>query len=482
MESLSCPICLEHLKEPVTTACGHSYCMDCIEGCWDQDEAKGVYRCPQCRQTFIPRPVLMKNIMLADVVEKLKKTGLQVSPSAHYYAGPGDVACDVCTGRRFTAVKTCLGCLASYCNTHLQPHCQSEELKMHKLVDTSTELQDKVCSHPESQPEVICQTDQQCLCYLCTMEEHTGHERVSSETKKADKQKQLGLKQGKLHYQQRIQESERKLMELKQTMTIITDFTQSAVEDSEKIFAEMICSMERRRSEVKDMIRAQENAAARRTEGLQKILEQEIAELMRRRDAELDQLSSTEEHIPFLQTAQSLGDLVDPKGLCSPLISSALGFDDLKRKITELKKRLDHICQEEVEKMSCSAIEHHCKKWGSITPVHSVLTTPSYQVTGQEVTLNLLRKEQGFGFRMVGGYDTFEKILITDIVRHSAAHRDGRLKRGDELVAVNNVPVNQKTHEDVVALIRKAGQNGQVTLMVRRNIQTDIYHQESKGM
>ncbi|XP_034143846.1 E3 ubiquitin/ISG15 ligase TRIM25-like, partial [Esox lucius] len=256
MESLNCPICLEHLKEPVTTACGHSYCMDCIEGCWDQDEPKGVYRCPQCRQTFIPRPVLMKNIMLADVVEKLKKTGLQVSPSAHYYAGPGDVACDVCTGRRFTAVKTCLGCLASYCDTHLQPHYQSEELKMHKLVDTSTELQDKVCSHPESQPEVICQTDQQCLCYLCTMEEHTGHERVSSETKKADKQKQLGVKHEKSHYQQRIQEREIKLMELKQTMTFIKCVVQAAVEDSEKIFTEMICSMARRHSEVKDMIRA----------------------------------------------------------------------------------------------------------------------------------------------------------------------------------------------------------------------------------
>ncbi|XP_034143595.1 E3 ubiquitin/ISG15 ligase TRIM25-like [Esox lucius] len=408
MESLRCPICLEHLKEPVTTACGHSYCMDCIEGCWDQDEAKGVYRCPQCRQTFIPRPVLMKNIMLADLVENLK-TGLQVSPSALHYAGPGDVACDVCTGRRFKAVKTCLGCLASYCDTHLQPHYQSEELKKHKLVDTSTQIQ-----------------------------------------------KQLGVKHEKSHYQQRIQERERKLIELKQTMTFIKHIVQTAVEDSEKIFAEMICSMARRRSEVKEMIRAQEKAELSRVEEHLGQLEQEIAEL--RRDDELEQLSHTEDHMSLLQTAQSLGDLVDPKAPCRSLVSFSLGFDDLKREVTELIKKMDHICQEELEKMSCSAKKQHSGKWWGF---------------GLVMTLNMLTGDQGFGFRLVGGRETSEKILITDIVRHSAAHRDGRLKRGDELVAVDNVPVNQKTHEDVVALIGKAGQNGQVTLMVRR-VQMDI--------
>ncbi len=54
-----------------------------------------VYSCPQCRQTFSPRPALARNTMLAEVVEKLKKTKL----SADCDAGAGDVQCDVCTGR-----------------------------------------------------------------------------------------------------------------------------------------------------------------------------------------------------------------------------------------------------------------------------------------------------------------------------------------------------------------------------------------------
>uniref|UniRef100_A0A8C1VB45 RING-type domain-containing protein n=1 Tax=Cyprinus carpio TaxID=7962 RepID=A0A8C1VB45_CYPCA len=75
-EEFSCSVCLNLLNEPVTIPCGHSYCMSCITGFWNK---KRVYSCPQCRQTFTLRPVLGKNTMLAEVVEKLKKTNLQAA-------------------------------------------------------------------------------------------------------------------------------------------------------------------------------------------------------------------------------------------------------------------------------------------------------------------------------------------------------------------------------------------------------------------
>ncbi len=72
------------------------------------------------------------------------------------------------------------------------------------------------------------------------------------------------------------------------------------MEDSERVFTELIRTIEKRRSEVKQLIRDQERAAVSRAEEQLERLEQEINDL-KRRDAELKQLSETQDHVHFLQ-------------------------------------------------------------------------------------------------------------------------------------------------------------------------------------
>ncbi|XP_014025641.1 tripartite motif-containing protein 16 [Salmo salar] len=350
-DQFCCSLCLDLLKEPVAIPCGHSYCRICIEGCWDQDVLKGVYSCPQCRETFTPRPTLRKNNMLTEIVEKLKKTGLQAAPPpALCYAGPGDVACDVCTGtRKQKALMSCLACLASYCETHLQSHYESPALKKHKLVKATTQLQEKICSHHDKLLEVYCRTDQLCICLLCTMDEHKGHDTVSAAAERTEKQRQLGMSQQKV--QQRFQEREKELKELQQAVESLKRSAQAAVEDSDQIFTELIRSIERRSSEVKELIRAQVKAQVSQAEGLLEQLKQEIAEL-RKRSTELEQLSHTEDHIHFLQSYQSVSNTSVSSDLPSIVVRPLQYFGDVSKTVSELREKLEDFLKGEWTKIS----------------------------------------------------------------------------------------------------------------------------------
>ncbi|MGH0152764.1 UNVERIFIED_CONTAM: hypothetical protein FKN15_039149 [Acipenser sinensis] len=347
-DEFSCPVCLEILKDPVTTACGHSYCMGCIKNCWDQTDHTGVYSCPQCRETFTPRPVLRRNTMLAEVVEKLKKTGLNPHP-AQSYSVPGDVLCDFCTGRKFKAVKSCLICLASYCETHVKPHYEGAAFKRHKLVNAIGNLELTLCAEHQRLCEVFCRTDQICICLLCSQDEHKSHDTVSAEKERTEKQKQLGETQTEI--QQRIQERLKEVEELKQAVESLKKSACIEIKESEKIFTELIRSIEKIHTKVIELIGANEKAAVNQAEGRMKKLEQEISEL-RRRNAELKQLSETEDHIHFLQNFQSFCVPPESGDLPSITVNTDISFGAVRNAVYELKDHIEDFCKGELVKIT----------------------------------------------------------------------------------------------------------------------------------
>lgn len=171
----------------MTLVCGHSFCMDCVNNYWDQEETRGTCSCPQCRHAFNLRPMLKKSTVLADLVEKMS-VEQQPCPPGKDEVRTGGVDCDFCSVKKLKAVKSCLVCLASYCATHLQPHYESAVFKKHKLVEVTTCIQDKICSKHDKLLEVYCRTDGQCICLLCVMDDHKGHDTVSAAAERKDKQ------------------------------------------------------------------------------------------------------------------------------------------------------------------------------------------------------------------------------------------------------------------------------------------------------
>nr|XP_020512579.1 tripartite motif-containing protein 16-like [Labrus bergylta] len=342
-ETFSCSICLYLLKDPGTLTCGHSYCMKCIKSHWDKEDEKTVYSCPQCRQTFTARPDLRKNTMLADLVEELKKTGLQAAPADHCYAGSEDVACDVCTGRKLKACKSCLQCLASYCEKHLQPHYAAPPLKKHKLVEPSKKLQENVCSRHDEVMKMFCRTDQQSICYLCREDEHKGHDTVSAAAERSEKQRELEV--SRQNIQQRIQDREKDVKLLQQEVEAINGSADKTVGNSEKMFTELIRLMVKRRSDVKQQVRSQQQTEVSRVREIQEKLEQEITEL-KRRDAEMKKLSHTQDHNQFLHDYPSLSPLSESTRSSSIKIRPLRYFEDVTAAVSEVRDKLQDVLRE----------------------------------------------------------------------------------------------------------------------------------------
>ncbi|XP_024153025.1 E3 ubiquitin/ISG15 ligase TRIM25-like [Oryzias melastigma] len=340
-ETISCSICLDLLKDPVTIPCGHSYCMKCIQRNWDEEEI--IHSCPQCRKTFTQRPVLVKSTVLADLVEQLKKTGLQAAPADHCYAGPGDVSCDVCSGRKLKAIKSCLNCLASYCEKHLQRHLDVAPLKKHKLVEPSKNLQENICSIHDEVMKMFCRTDQKCICYLCSVEEHEGHKIVSAAAERTERQRDLEESQQQI--QQRIQDREKEVKLLQQQLEAINHSADQTVKDSEEIFTQMIHLIQKRSSDVKQKIRSQQQTEVSGVKDVKEQLEQEITEL-KRRDAELKQLSLTEDHSQFLLHYPSLPPLRESTHSSSINVRPQRYFEDVTAAVSELRGILQDILRE----------------------------------------------------------------------------------------------------------------------------------------
>ncbi|KAM7367296.1 hypothetical protein PAMP_015209 [Pampus punctatissimus] len=89
----------------------------------------------------------------------------------------------------------------------------------------------------------------------------------------------------------------------------------------------------------------------------------------------------------------------------------------------------------------------------------------------QDIEVHLRRQKSGFGFRVLGGDEAGQPILIGAIIEKSPADVDGRLRPGDELLFVDGIPVVGKPHRYVIDLMHGAARNGQVNLVIRRRVQ-----------
>ncbi|XP_041437284.1 E3 ubiquitin-protein ligase TRIM8 [Xenopus laevis] len=168
---LSCSICLNLYTDPVMLPCGHKVL--------DTQEGSGAYSCPECRQEYEERPALPRNRTLGNIAERFRPTETQL--------GETGIFCTYCVLSPVPAVKSCLLCEASLCDTHLRGHSQSHK---HILTAPTRSFGERKCPQHDEPLNYYCPNDSACICEsCCRIGEHRGH-RVELLSEASEKKKE----------------------------------------------------------------------------------------------------------------------------------------------------------------------------------------------------------------------------------------------------------------------------------------------------
>ncbi|CAB1424574.1 unnamed protein product [Pleuronectes platessa] len=299
------------------------------------------------------------------------------------------IHCDVCVGKQTKALKSCLVCLTSYCESHLEPHLRVATLKIHKLIEPVALLENRMCKSHRRLLELYCRSDQRCVCVLCTETDHRCHDTVPVERESREKKAQM--KRTEVDVQQMIQDRLQKVEELKHCVELSKENSNKDIEDSMELFSVLFRLMKRSQAEVVDVIQKKQTAAEQRAARLITELELEITQLERRR-SEMEQLSHSEDHLRLLQRFPALSPPHSTKSCSDIIVHSHTCLGDLRRAVANteehLRLALKKLSIQEHQKMQQYAADVHLDPRTANTWL--VLSQDGRQVWDGDVEQNLV--------------------------------------------------------------------------------------------
>lgn len=294
-----CSVCLEVFTDPVSIPCGHNFCLNCITTAWSLTR---VHQCPLCKDTFQGPVQLQINREFRDLLEVFRGTHL-LDEASSPPAGPGQVTCDLCCGRKVKAVKSCLVCLISYCSSHLEPHSSVEALRWHKLVEPVRNLQDRVCSKHNRVVESFCRKDRCCVCPVCLRDEHAEHHAVPLEEEAEERRAQLKVMEKKV--EKLLSEKTAAVKRIRKSLTQSQQEVERTKAETIKVFDSLVASLESNKLMLINLLEEKQKTREQEAEGVLRQLELEVLD-HRQMISELEDLSKAEDDFTLLQDLPSL--------------------------------------------------------------------------------------------------------------------------------------------------------------------------------
>ncbi|XP_072253038.1 E3 ubiquitin-protein ligase TRIM21-like [Leuresthes tenuis] len=352
-EQLLCPICLDVFNQPVSTPCGHNFCRGCIQRYW---QGINLPQCPMCKHKFYKRPDLKVNTFISELASQFKEFGEkklkeEVSAVCQSTGHKGDVACDVCIGKKVKAFKSCLDCLASFCETHLEPHHVVGTLKKHKLINPTMNMQERICQKHESLLDLFCNTDQMYVCHVCMKTDHKDHHTTQIEDESRDRRVQIGSINAEV--QKLINERLQKIREFNQVVQLSERNAEREVEESLQVFNNLLQVVQRGQAEVVDVIKAKQRQVESMAGGIIMELEEEVNRL-RRRSSELELLLRTEDNLYLLKRFPAFCSMPAIKDWSDTSVESAEYVGTVRRAVRRVMCQLEETVKAEVKRF-CEA-------------------------------------------------------------------------------------------------------------------------------
>ncbi|KAK7879462.1 hypothetical protein WMY93_033831 [Mugilogobius chulae] len=248
-----------------------------------------------------------------------------------------EVQCDVCSEPKLKALKSCLVCLSSFCETHLQPHLTVSGLKRHLLMEPVENLEDRLCPKHQRPLELFCDTDEKIVCIMCSVLEHQNHKFVSLE--EACSRSRSSLLHTQTHTQHMVEQRRLKLQEIQRCVELSDTEVHRERAEGLQVFTALMQSVQRRQELFLEELQEKQRLSHKRAQELVQQLEQEICELQKS-STEAEELSHSQDPLHFLQRCPALTPPAGLKEWSSVSFEGEKCEGSVARAVRELHKEL----------------------------------------------------------------------------------------------------------------------------------------------
>ncbi|XP_051558267.1 E3 ubiquitin-protein ligase TRIM39-like [Myxocyprinus asiaticus] len=365
-DQFTCSICLDIFTNPVSTPCGHSFCLSCITSYW---EGQGkTCLCPLCKESFRKRPEVHINHTLKEITEQFKRM-------AESTGSPRSLAADTLTNT-FSALKPGVQHrpelperLFSEMRIRFQKSASSDSVASPQpSLASNDSYSSPVFMTPKQSPNVIrtnrggssgpqcprhgqslelfCKNDQTCICALCAEREHQGHSVVDAKRDMNIKKSQLRIMEVELHGL--ITVREKKIEEIQTSLAEIQLNAEREAVGTVRMFGALMSAVERSQAELLEVVEMGRRAAELRSQAFIRDLQMEISEL-RQRCSTLNQLAQSQDHFTFFKTYPAYSSFPVTKSWAevalTPDPTSGVVLRNVTQMVEEFQERLRRLSE-----------------------------------------------------------------------------------------------------------------------------------------